>query len=64
MSRNKQEYDWIDDPFDDKKQTPLRRGMTTGSKVAVTIGLIVAVIAIIVLIGVSFMGMVDVMNTL
>ncbi|GEM_PF-2920361 len=64
MSRKKQEYDWINDPFDDKKQDPISKGMSTGSKVAVTIGLIVAVIIILVLIGFSFFGIMNVMTSI
>lgn len=64
MSRKKQQYDWIDDPFNDKKQAQFSSGMTTGSKIAVTIALIIAIIAIFVLIGYSLFGIADVMNTL
>ena len=52
MSKNhKEEYDWINDPFDEKKiaQEQQQARMSSGSKVGIGCGCVVAVILIIVL---------------
>ncbi|MCH4184328.1 MAG: hypothetical protein LKF61_02475 [Eggerthellaceae bacterium] len=48
MARKQDQYDWLDDPFDDKKKT-LSKGMSTSSKVAVVIGCIVVIFIIFLL---------------
>lgn len=51
MSKNhKEEYDWINDPFDEKKiaQEQQQARMSSGSKVGIGCGCVVAVILIIV----------------
>lgn len=47
MARKHEEYDWLDDPFNDKKNERLRMG--GGSKAAVGIGCAVAFVLLIVL---------------
>lgn len=42
-------YDWLDDPFDEKKSAQLGGGMSGGSKAAVGIGCAVAVAVLLVL---------------
>lgn len=52
MSKNhKKEYDWINDPFDEKKiaQEQQQARMSSGSKVGIGCGCVVAVILIIML---------------
>ena len=52
MSKNhKEEYDWINDPFDEKKiaQEQQQARMSSGSKVGIGCGCVVAVILIIML---------------
>ncbi len=49
MSRNRDEdYDWLDDPFNDKKK-PVKDGMGGGAKAVVGLGCVAVVIIIIVL---------------
>ena len=53
IDARKEEYDWIDDAFDDTKQDPLAlKGMTGCSSLAV-LGAGLAVVAIIVFIALS-----------
>lgn len=50
MSKNhKEEYDWINDPFDEKKiaQEQQQARMSSGSKVGIGCGCVIAVILII-----------------
>lgn len=56
MSR-KEEFDWLDDPFNDKKSAQKMGG---GSKAAVGIGCVAAVIIVIVLLVVLIGGALDV----
>lgn len=51
MARREDEgYDWLNDPFDDKKSAEEQAGMSRGSKRALLIALVAAVIAIFALI--------------
>ncbi len=45
MARNKEEYDWLNDPFDEKKaaQEAQQAHMSSGSKLFVGCGCLVAV---------------------
>lgn len=49
MARNNEEYDWLNDPFDEKKiaQDQQQAHMSNGSKVAVGCGCLVALVAIL-----------------
>ena len=44
----KEDYDWLDDPFNDKKD-PAKKGMGTGSKAAIGIGCVVVFIGLLVM---------------
>ena len=61
MSR-KEEYDWLDDPFNDKKAA--KGKMAGGSKAAVGIGCVAAAIIIVILIVVVIGGAVNVASSL
>lgn len=53
------EYNWLDDPFDEKKNAQLQSRMSSGSKAAFGLGLLALVILIVVLfvlIGLSFLS--------
>ncbi|MBQ9068554.1 MAG: hypothetical protein IJ131_05740 [Eggerthellaceae bacterium] len=56
----KDEYNWIDDPFDDKQNVKLGgTGMSKGAKTAFVLGMLalaVLVIAVFVLVGVSLLS--------
>lgn len=45
----KDEYDWLDDPFNDKKASSGREGMGSGTKLALGCGCLVVVVALVVL---------------
>lgn len=45
----KDEYDWLDDPFDEKKAARDAGGMSGGTKAALGIGCLVAVVGIVAL---------------
>lgn len=49
MARKNEEYDWLNDPFDEKKiaQDQQQAHMSNGSKVAVGCGCLVALVAIL-----------------
>lgn len=51
----KDEYDWLDDPFNDKKASSDREGMGSGAKLALGCGCLVVVVALVVL--VLFVGL-------
>ncbi len=51
----KDEYDWLDDPFNDKKASADREGMGSGTKLALGCGCLVVVAALVVL--VLFVGL-------
>ncbi len=51
----KDEYDWLDDPFNDKKASADREGMGSGAKLALGCGCLVVVVALVVL--VLFVGL-------
>lgn len=49
MAQKNEEYDWLNDPFDEKKiaQDQQQAHMSNGSKVAVGCGCLVAILAIL-----------------
>ncbi len=55
MAKKHEEYDWLNDPFDEKKaaQEADQARMSTGSKVALGCGCVAVVLALIVLLGVA-----------
>ena len=60
MSKQTDEYNWLDDPFDEKKIAKEQQlaGMSSRSKLAVGLGCLVALVVLIVLVflGVGAMG--------
>ena len=56
--RDKEEFDWLDDPFNDKKAQQQQAGMSGNAKMAVGCGCLLVVAAMVVLLvfaGASFM---------
>ncbi len=55
MAKKREEYDWLNDPFDEKKaaQEAEQARMSTGSKVALGCGCVAIVVAIFVLLGIA-----------
>ena len=62
MSRHEREYDWLDDPFDEKKSANLSMG--GGSKAAIGIGCLVALILMVVLVVMAVSGLAGVAATM
>ena len=60
MARNNEEYNWLDDPFDEKKAAKEQQqaGMSSRSKLFVGIGClaVIVVIALMVFVGVGALG--------
>lgn len=56
----KDDYDWLDDPFDDKKATR-QTGMGGGAKAALGCGCLVAVAGIAVLFLFAVVNMIDIL---
>lgn len=58
----KQGYDWLDDPFDERKsQQAQQAGMGSGTKIALGCGCLVVVVVLVVMLvvtGVSMMGVI------
>ncbi len=60
MARNDEEYNWLDDPFDEKKAAKDQQtGMSSRSKIFVGVGCLVVVLVLIVLVfmGLGMLGM-------
>ncbi|MBE6466077.1 hypothetical protein [Denitrobacterium detoxificans] len=45
----KEQYDWLDDPFDEKKNAQMKAGMSGGSKLAVVLGCVGVLVVLLVL---------------
>ncbi|ANE22740.1 MAG: hypothetical protein K6F70_07740 [Eggerthellaceae bacterium] len=45
----KEQYDWLDDPFDEKKNAQVKAGMSGGSKLAVVLGCVGVLVVLLVL---------------
>ena len=43
-------YDWLDDPFNEKKESVLRPGMGAGTKAALGCGCLVVVVLLVLLV--------------
>lgn len=56
--RDEETYDWIDDPFNEKKiaEEQERLGMSGTSKTLVAVGLLLFVVGLIVLVGLLLFG--------
>lgn len=59
----KDDFDWLDDPFDEKKaaRDEARGAASGGSKLALGCGCLVAVAGLVVLLLFALVGMVDIM---
>lgn len=57
----KQEYDWLDDPFSDKKSA---RKMGGGSKAAVGIGCVIAFVIVVVLLVIVVRGAIGIAGSM
>ena len=53
----KEEFDWLDDPFDEKKAAREPAGMSGRTKAAVGCGCLVAVVGFVLLIAFSLVNM-------
>ena len=61
MARNEREYDWLDDPFNERKDATRMGG---GSKAMVGIGCVVALILIVALLVIGITGSAGVAATM
>lgn len=61
--KNQEEFDWLNDPFDEKKaaREEARMGTSNGTKLALGCGCLLAVVGVVVLIGFTLIGMIDIM---
>lgn len=61
MARNNEEYNWLDDPFDEKKAAKEQQqaGMSSRSKIFVGVGCLIVLLVLIVLVfmGLGMLGM-------
>lgn len=60
----KDDFDWLDDPFDEKKaaKDELKAASSGGSKLALGCGCLVAVVGLVVLFLFALVGMMDIMT--
>ena len=49
MARNKEEYDWLEDPFDEKKQAEERELMQTSGGTKRAFGCLIAIVLLVIL---------------
>ncbi|WP_080797324.1 hypothetical protein [Arabiibacter massiliensis] len=61
MARRNDEFDWLDDPFDEKKAARQPEGMSGRAKAAVGCGCLVAVVGFVLLIAFSLVNMADIL---
>lgn len=59
--KRKEDFDWLEDPFNDKKSQD-QGGMGSGAKAALGCGCLLAVIGIIVLLVFAGMSMLDILS--
>lgn len=59
--RGKDEFDWIDDPFNEKKANRRDASMGGGSKLALGCGCLVAIVAVVALLLFAVAGMAEIM---
>ena len=60
----KEQYDWLDDPFDDKKNAQIKAGMSGGSKLAVVLGCAGVLVVILILVVFVVLGLASAMGSL
>ena len=58
MARRNEEYDWLDDPFNDKKGAQ-QQGMATGTKLALGCGCLAIVAGIVAMLVFALVGVAD-----
>ena len=56
MARKDEEYDWLNDPFDDKKNAEVQTGMSSRSKLALIVAVVVVIVMVIVLVALAMSG--------
>ena len=61
MTKKRQEYDWLDDPFDEKKAAQEARGMSGAAKGALGCGVALVVAAFVALLAWAGLGMLDIL---
>ena len=59
MARTDEEYDWLNDAFDEKKAAEAQHGMSAHSKRAIGIAAAAVIVVVIALIVVSVTGIAD-----
>lgn len=66
MAKKDESYNWLDDPFDERKQRAeqQRAGMSGGAKAALGCGCAFVVVALIVLFVMTALGVVGIMSEL
>lgn len=57
----KEEFDWLDDPFNDKKAAQQPEGMGGTAKLAVGCGCLIGVVGVVVLIIFALVNMADIL---
>ena len=59
----KDDFDWLDDPFDEKKaaKDAMRAATSGGTKLALGCGCLIAVVGIVVLLGFVLVNMAEIM---
>lgn len=63
MARSEQ-YDWLDDPFDDKKNAQVKAGMSGGSKLAILLGCVGVLVVVLILVIVMMLGLASAVGSL
>ena len=61
MAKKRQEYDWLDDPFDEKKAAKDAQGMSGTAKTALGCGCLLVVAAFVVLLEYAGFRMLDIL---
>ena len=61
MAKKRQEYDWLDDPFDEKKAAKDAQGMSGTAKTALGCGCLLVVAAFVVLRAYAGFSMLDIL---
>lgn len=62
--KGKEEFDWLDDPFNDKKAAQQEAGMGGGAKAALGCGCLFAVVAVVVLFIFAGVSALDILSSL
>ncbi|CAK7007888.1 MAG: hypothetical protein PEGG_00292 [Paraeggerthella hongkongensis] len=62
--KDTEEFDWLDDPFNDKKAAQQPAGMGSGAKAAVGCGCLFAVVALVVLFIFAGISALDILSSM